>query len=101
MVKLLAELDTTGDAARRARFVCSIAIADVRGEILFTSEGICDGKIAPEPRGSGGFGYDPLFIPDGFDQTFGELPETIKQKISHRGRAFSQIIPFLRVFIAI
>ena len=98
MEKLLAELDISGDVNRRARFVCSMAIADTSGEILFTSEGICNGRIASKPRGLGGFGYDPLFIPDGFDLTFGGLGEAIKQKISHRARAFCQIIPFLRHF---
>jgi XTP/dITP diphosphohydrolase len=98
MALLLAELDKTGDEERRARFVCSMAIADANGEIIFTSKGICDGQIASEPRGKGGFGYDPLFIPAGFDRTFGELPEAIKRKISHRACAFAQIIPFLRDF---
>jgi XTP/dITP diphosphohydrolase len=98
MAKLAAELDRTGDVDRRARFVCSMAISDINGRIVFTAKGICDGKIASEPRGKGGFGYDPLFIPDGFDLTFGELPEAVKQKISHRARAFEQIIPFLRDF---
>ena len=98
---LLGELDKTGDANRNARFVCSIAVADASGDILYTSEGICTGTIAATPRGILGFGYDPLFVPDGFDQTFGELPGAIKGKISHRFRAFEQIIPFLRDFIAI
>ena len=96
MEKLLTELDETRDVMRRARFVCAMAIASRSGEIVSTSSGICEGKIAAFPRGSGGFGYDPLFIPDGFDQTFGELPAAIKEKISHRARAFEQIIPFLR-----
>ena len=101
MSMLLNELDAIGDEARRARFVAAIAIADETGRILHAVEGICAGTIAAEPRGSGGFGYDPLFIPDGYDLTFGELPETIKREISHRGRAFSQIMPFLRGFFAI
>ncbi len=98
MKKLLAEIDNTGDTLRRARFVCSMAIAHKNGEIVGTSEGVCEGKIAVQPFGSGGFGYDPLFIPDGFDRTFAELPNAVKQKISHRFRAFEQIIPFLRHF---
>jgi len=98
MEMLLAELDGSDAVTRRARFVCAMAVAKVSGEILFTSEGICDGTIAAKPRGSGGFGYDPLFIPDGFEQTFGELGEAIKRKISHRARAFYEIIPFLRHF---
>ncbi len=101
MAKLLAELEKTGDQTRRARFVCAIAIADDNGEILATSEGICEGRIASNPRGLGGFGYDPLFVPNGFDSTFAELDEAIKQKISHRARAFCQIIPFLQHFDAI
>jgi len=101
MTTLLAELDETVDQGRVARFVCSIAISGAGGEVLYTSEGVCTGKIAPHPRGCGGFGYDPIFIPDGFDQTFGQLPDTVKQRISHRRRAFEQIIPFLGDFIVI
>lgn len=101
MALLLAEIEKTGDANRVARFVCSIAIADAEGNILHTTQGICPGIIAAAPRGNGGFGYDPLFVPDGFDQTFGELSSTIKGKISHRSRAFQQIMPFLRDFIAV
>jgi XTP/dITP diphosphohydrolase len=98
---LLGELEKTDDAARRARFVCSLAIADPAGEIIFTADGICSGKIAFAPRGTGGFGYDPIFVPDGYDETFGDLSSAVKQEISHRARAFRQIIPFLRGFIAI
>ena len=98
MSMLLGEVRETGSLDRTARFVCSIAIADATGEILFSADGACEGKLAESPRGSGGFGYDPLFIPDGFDQTFGELDAAIKQTISHRSRAFQQIIPFLRHF---
>ena len=101
MSKLLYELDRAGDEDRRARFVCAIAIADASGDVLHTIEGICTGRIAEKPRGSGGFGYDPLFVPEGFDQTFGELPDEIKQEISHRARAFNEIIPFLLDFIAV
>ena len=98
---LLAEIEETGGSNREARFVCSIAIADADGIILHTTEGICPGKIAAAPRGNGGFGYDPVFVPDGFDLTFGELSSAIKGEISHRSRAFEQIKPFLRDFIAI
>lgn len=101
MMKLLGEIDRTGDTERRARFVAAIAIADPSGKIVHKAAGTCSGRIAPEPRGSGGFGYDPVFMPDGYNQTFGELPDHIKREISHRGRAFLQIIPFLRGFFAI
>jgi len=92
---LLDELAQTGDKNRASRFCCSIAIAAPNGEILFAADGICNGRIAHKPRGNHGFGYDPIFIPDGFEKTFGELSDDIKHKISHRGRAFLQIMPFL------
>lgn len=95
---LLDELAQTGDKDRTARFVCSMAIAEPNGDILFTANGICDGRIAQKPRGNLGFGYDPIFIPDGYEMTFGELVADEKHRISHRGRAFLQIMPFLRHF---
>lgn len=99
--KLLQELEKTGDRTRRARFVCVMAIADETGAIKFTAEGACDGKITAKPVGTGGFGYDPVFLPDGFDETFGELSGEVKQKISHRARASEKIIAYLRDFIAL
>jgi XTP/dITP diphosphohydrolase len=101
MAKLLGELDDISGASRAARFVCAIAIADPIGNILHTTEGICSGSMAFGPRGRHGFGYDPLFIPDGYDLTFGELSGATKGEISHRKRAFDQIMPFLRDFIAV
>ncbi|HWS86211.1 MAG TPA: RdgB/HAM1 family non-canonical purine NTP pyrophosphatase [Pyrinomonadaceae bacterium] len=90
MSKLLGELEATGDAERRARFVCVIAVADPTANTLHTFEGECRGRIAHAPRGTGGFGYDPLFIPDGYDKTFGELPAEVKHTLSHRARALRQ-----------
>ena len=101
MQLLLCEMNESIVDSRAARFVCAIAIAAPKGNILHTTEGICPGIIAAAPRGNGGFGYDPLFVPDGFEETFGELSGTVKQTISHRARAFEQIMPFLRDFIAI
>ena len=100
MAILLHELGGTGDRERRARFVCRIAVSDPDGNVVLETEGVCDGIIAAEPRGSGGFGYDPIFIPDGHELTFAELPASVKRQISHRSRAFRSIIPFLRDFIA-
>lgn len=100
MNRLLQNLNRAGGENRQARFVCSMAIADQAGEIRFLAEGICAGKIDEIQRGTGGFGYDPIFIPDGFSQTFGELPDTIKQKISHRSQAIKKIIRFLRDYMA-
>lgn len=98
---LLKMLDETGDVLRRARFVCVAALANSSGEIVYTGEGVCHGTIAQGPRGSGGFGYDPVFIPDGFDQTFGELTDDVKQKVSHRARATELVIRYLQDFIAV
>jgi XTP/dITP diphosphohydrolase len=92
---LLSELAKTGDTDRRARFVAAVVIARPNGEILNISEGICEGKITHAPRGTGGFGYDPLFIPDGYNQTFAELPDNIKNQISHRARALMRTREFL------
>ncbi len=93
---LLDELSRTNDPQRRARFVCVIAIADADGQVAHEAHGVCEGRIAHAPLGTGGFGYDPVFIPDGYRQTFGELPVEIKQTISHRARAFADARSFLR-----
>lgn len=98
--KLLGEIEQTKSVNRAARFVCSMVISNPQGEVEFSAEGICDGKIAFKPLGKNGFGYDPAFIPDGFSETFGELSEDIKQEISHRGRAAGKIIAYLRAFTA-
>jgi len=92
---LLSELIKVGDPNRRARFVAVVAVATPAGEVLNTSEGICEGTITLAPRGTGGFGYDPLFIPDGHSETFAELPDTIKNQISHRARALMGTRSFL------
>jgi len=98
--KLLTELNQMPDRNRRARFVCVMAIADENGEIKFTAEGVCGGVIAATARGTNGFGYDPIFIRDGFTQTFGELSNDIKQRLSHRAQAVSKIMQYLRCFYA-
>src|SRR6185503_930159 len=95
---LLSELTRIGDTVRRARFVSAVAIATPDGAILNVSEGICDGTITLAPRGAGGFGYDPLFVPDGYDQTFAELADTVKNRISHRALALIRTKEFLLSF---
>lgn len=90
---LLSELSNTSD--RRARFVSIVVIAHPSGSVLNISEGICNGTLTSEPRGTGGFGYDPLFIPNGHTQTFAELPESLKNLISHRALALVQTKEFL------
>lgn len=93
---LLSELTEFGDTDRRARFVSAVAVAAPDGTVLNVSEGVCKGRIVFAPRGQGGFGYDPLFVPDGYDQTFAELPEAVKNLISHRARALMQTAQFLK-----
>lgn len=92
---LLSEFAKIPDMNRRARFVAAVAISDAKGSVLNVSEGVCEGTIISSPRGHGGFGYDPLFIPDGYDQTFAELSEDIKNRISHRARALINTRDFL------
>lgn len=95
--KLLRELASVGaiNDARRARFRCVLALA-CRGNLLGSVEGVVEGRIADKARGSGGFGYDPIFIPEGFQQTFGELPAEVKNTISHRAKAIRRLATKLR-----
>lgn len=99
MDSILQEL-AVNNADRSARFVCSIAVATPTGNIIEQVEGICEGKIAPAAKGKNGFGYDPIFVPDGHKLTFGELSDEIKIEISHRSAALSKIIPKIRGFKA-
>ena len=95
--KLLRELvrvRATEDG-RRARFRCLVAVAR-NGNFLATFEGIVEGRIADNVRGVLGFGYDPIFVPDGFEQTFGELPAEVKNAISHRAKAVHALAERLR-----
>jgi XTP/dITP diphosphohydrolase len=78
---------------REAKFVCVMALANPDLVKLF--EGECRGTLAMEPSGTNGFGYDPIFIPHGYDKTFGELPSSIKDSVSHRGKALSQVKKYL------
>jgi XTP/dITP diphosphohydrolase len=97
--KLLRELERIGALEafrRRARFRCALALAR-NGKLLSTFEGIIDGTIVDLPRGSGGFGYDPVFVPNGFDKTFGELRPELKNQISHRARAVRELCVALQL----
>ncbi|MCB9841867.1 MAG: RdgB/HAM1 family non-canonical purine NTP pyrophosphatase [Phycisphaeraceae bacterium] len=92
--KLLAELDNIPDEQRSARFVCCICVASPSGEVLATSRGTFEGRIAHTPRGSNGFGYDPLLVlPD--NRTPAELPADEKNRRSHRAAAAREIAPQL------
>ncbi len=105
--KLLRLLKDVAEQRRTARFRCVIALTSVP-DLAATStsppcysdeaelqtqlfNGLCEGQITTESRGRGGFGYDPLFIPNGYDETFGELSETVKNLLSHRARALMKL----------
>ncbi|UZO79726.1 non-canonical purine NTP diphosphatase [Aquimarina sp. ERC-38] len=79
---------------RKARFVTSIVLLHQGKQYTFT--GICNGKITQKKSGTQGFGYDPIFQPEGYDKTFAELSIEEKNKISHRGKAFTQLIEFIK-----
>ena len=94
--KLLKELEkfpTPGE--RTARFCCAMVLAR-DGEVITTVRGEIEGTVAGEESGSGGFGYDPIFIPEGHTRTFGELSPDIKNSISHRARALTKVAYYLR-----
>ncbi len=97
--KLLAAMKNVAEPERTARFTCVIAVASPGGQVE-TAEGICEGKIGLALQGNGGFGYDPLFTPDGFDKTFAELSDTEKNLLSHRGRALGKAQIILQQFFA-
>ncbi len=90
--KLLSALDGVKD--RTARFRCVIVLAE-KGHVLVHFDGAVEGRIIHERQGQGGFGYDPLFVPGGYKQTFAELGEEIKNGLSHRARAMEQVIAWL------
>lgn len=96
VARLLAALEATTDPLqRRAHFRCVLALAH-DGEVTQLFHGQVGGVISDRPRGSGGFGYDPVFIPDGLAQTFAELPRQIKNRLSHRARAIQKLAVYLR-----
>ena len=93
--KLLAELAGRPGGRRGAAYVAVLSLAGPDGRILASVEGRCRGTIGEAPRGEGGFGYDPLFIPEGRDLTMAELPPEEKDAVSHRGAAFRALRPVL------
>lgn len=93
-LKLLDELRQIPARKRQARFRCIVALVHGQSEELF--EGSVEGDILFSPRGSNGFGYDPVFSPEGFPESYAELDEEKKNAISHRGRAMKKLISFLK-----
>jgi XTP/dITP diphosphohydrolase len=104
--KLLAQLSEHARTKRGARFVCCMALAGwhrTPGEgeprLLTVIEAKCEGTIATEARGANGFGFDPVFVPEGYLATFAELPTEVKAKISHRAQAIAAMQAFLRCWL--
>lgn len=94
--KLLHELRDVPDERRTARFRCAIVLVDAAGNELAAVDGACEGRIARAPRGTHGFGYDPVFIPDGYGRAMAELDPEEKNRISHRAHAAAKLVPLLR-----
>jgi len=101
---LLSELSSVPTANRSARFVCCMALAGWQSNeahrssepgVLTVVEGVCEGVISIAPLGDHGFGFDPVFVPAGYQQTFGQLPDEVKATISHRARALTRIQTFI------
>ena len=90
---LLSQLQDVRDEDRAASFVCTIAMVSADGEVSFT--GIWPGRVAKQEQGGNGFGYDPIFIPDGFEITAAELEPEVKNALSHRSLALSQLAGYL------
>jgi XTP/dITP diphosphohydrolase len=91
---LLDQLHDTPDERLTARFVCAAALVTPDGQQV-VREGVMPGRLVRTPRGSNGFGYDPIFVPDGYTQTSAELPSDTKDQISHRGLALRALLPDL------
>ena len=87
--KLLGLMKNVPAVKRKATFVCAIALAD-SGKLIGTVEGRCNGRLQYEPKGENGFGYDPLFVPNGYKRTFAEMKPGFKNRISHRSKALEK-----------
>ncbi len=93
--KLIHELQGLPPEQRGAEYVCHVAVADPQGQVRLSFEATCRGRMHHEPRGVNGFGYDPYFLVPEYHATFGELSALVKRVLSHRARAFRQLIPQL------
>ncbi len=97
VAKLLVSMKAFPPRRRGARFRCVLAFA-APGRSPQTVEGVCRGTILEKPRGTGGFGYDPVFLPAGYEKTLAEMDLSLKNSISHRGRAMREILPILKEY---
>lgn len=94
LAKLVDVMREVPDSNRGAYFFCVLLVQGPAGEWIF--EGRCGGRLLRQPQGGAGFGYDPLFVPEGFSQSYAELGDDVKNKLSHRARAWSQLAEWLR-----
>jgi len=95
IAKLLEELKDVSSEKRTARFICAMVVVNPNGEILFSCQGICEGLILNSPKGTRGFGYDPIFFIPEKNSTMAELTMDEKNTVSHRGKALKKIIEWL------
>lgn len=95
--RVLSELK--GIKNRKAKFVCCMTLVDKEGKIIHVSKGECHGEIITEAKGVNGFGYDPIFKPDGYDVTIAQMSEDEKNSISHRGNALRDMIMFIKTSV--
>lgn len=95
LAKLVALMRDVPDERRAAHFVCVLVLVGPDGE-EHVFEGRCEGTLQREPAGTGGFGYDPVFVPAGYSQTFAELGNDVKNRLSHRGRAWAKLAAWLQ-----
>lgn len=93
---LLRQLAALPAQRRTARFMCAVALAEPRGRVVLTASDSVEGRILTEPRGSGGFGYDPLFLVEALGKTTAELPADEKNRISHRGKALRRMAALIQ-----
>ena len=95
-IKLLEALvDIKDESKRSARFICSMILWDPEDGLVFKTDGVCEGRISFKEKGSGGFGYDRIFIPSGYDRTMAQLGNSEKNRISHRGIALAYFYDFI------
>jgi XTP/dITP diphosphohydrolase len=94
LAKLVEAMRGVPPAKRGAEFICVLVLLAPGGREK-SFEGRCPGRLISEPRGKGGFGYDPLFVPEGFDETFAEMPRELKNRISHRAVAWAHCVGWL------
>lgn len=94
IARVLNELE--GSDSRKAKFVCTMSLVDENQNLLYQTKGECHGKIVFEPVGTNGFGYDPIFMPDDYEITIAQMSDEQKNSISHRGRALSKMLDFIK-----